>query len=233
MTRSTCSRHAAPSVPSRFALAEADPIAAAIVEHLAPFCERICVAGSLRRRAATIGDVELVVIPAYRQQILPLFADAGVMPTAAPIDCLDEELADMLSKLEVRKRRGRNGRTFWGPSDKRMVWRHGAASTDWIGVDVFGATVETWGAKLCLRTGPWELSSRLVTPRARGGLMPDDLQFTEGGLYRFDTQTNARFRTFVATPDEATLFRELGLPYVAPEHRTPTTFGGMRRGYAP
>jgi DNA polymerase/3'-5' exonuclease PolX len=211
-------------VPTRYQLAEAETIAAAIVEHLAPYCERIVEAGSIRRRAATIGDVEIVVIPAQRQQAPPLFPDEGIVPLLPPIDCLDEHLAGMLEHMEVRKRPDRSGRTFWGPSDKRLLWRYGAASTDWIGVDVFGASLETWGAKLVLRTGPWELSKRLVTPRAQGGLMPDDLQFTKGGLYRFDTQTNARFRTFVPTPDEETLFRELGLPYVAPEHRTPTTF---------
>lgn len=216
---------AEPSVPSRFALAEAETIAASIVEHLAPYVEQIVVAGSIRREAATIGDVEIVVIPVQRQQAPPLFPDAGVVPLLPPIDCLDEHLAGMLEAGSVRKRRDKSGRTFWGPSDKRLLWRYGAGRTDWIGVDVFGASVETWGAKVALRTGPWELSKRLVTPRAGGGLMPDDLQFTKGGLYRFDTQTNARYRMFVPTPDEETLFRELGLPYVAPEHRTPTTFG--------
>lgn len=213
------------SVPTRFALAEAEPIAASIVEHLAPYCERIVVAGSIRRQAETIGDVEIVAIPGQRQQVLPLFADAGVVPLVAPIDCLDEQLTDMLGHGEVAKRRSTHGRTFWGPSDKRLLWRYGAASSDWIAVDVFGATVETFGAKLVLRTGPWQLSKRLVTYRGKGGLLAHDLQFREGGLYRYDP--GAR-RHFVPTPDEETLFRELGLPYVAPEHRTPSTFRTMR-----
>jgi DNA polymerase/3'-5' exonuclease PolX len=213
------------SVPTRYQLAEAEPIAASIVEHLAPFCERIVIAGSIRRQAATIGDVELVVIPAYRQQVLPLFADEGVIPPAAPIDCLDEQLAAMLEHMEVRKRRDRHGRTFWGPSDKRLLWRYGAASSDWIAVDLFGASVETWGAKLVLRTGPSELSKRLVTYRGKGGLLAHDLQFREGGLYRYDSSAR---RHFVPTTDEETLFRELGLPYVAPEFRTASTFRTMR-----
>ncbi|HEX6786978.1 MAG TPA: hypothetical protein VF076_07255 [Acidimicrobiales bacterium] len=216
-----------PSVPTRFALAEAEAIAASIVEVLAPVCEQIIVAGSIRRRSVTIGDVEIVAVPSYRQQVLPLFADAGVVPDAAPIDCLDELLCDLLEHAEVHKRRDKNGRTSWGPSDKRLLWRYGAASTDWIAVDVFGALAETWGAKLCLRTGPWELSRRLVTHRGGGrdGTLAPDLVFRDGGLYRSSTSAH---RHFVPTPDEETLFRALGLPYVAPEHRTPTTFRQIR-----
>lgn len=219
------------SVPTRYGLLEAEAIALAIVERLAPFCERLAIAGSIRRRVAEVKDVELLAIPARRQQQPGLFEDLPVTVKAPPVDELDEALGEMLGDLVVRKRPDRRGRTFWGPSDKRILWRYGVGHADWIPVDLFGASFETWGAKLALRTGPWELSKRLVTPRAQGGLMPDDLQFTKGGLYRFDTQTNARFRTFVPTPDEATLFRELGLPYVAPERRFDSTFraGSGRR----
>lgn len=215
------------SVPTRYQLAEAEAIADEIVEHLAPVCERLAVAGSIRRRVPTIGDVEIVAVPAYRQQILSLFDD-GLVPELAPIDCLDELLNDLRSKIDVRKRRDKNGRTSWGPSDKRLLWRYGAASTDWIAVDVFGARLETWGAKLALRTGPWQFSKRLVTHAGGGrdGVLAGDLVFRDGGLYRYDP--GAR-RHFVPTPDEETLFAELGLPYVAPEHRTADTFRHLRR----
>lgn len=216
-----------PSVPTRFALAEVEPIAASIVEHLAPFCTRLDVAGSIRRRAAVAGDVQLVAIPAQRQQVLPLFADAGVMPTAPPIDCLDEQLADMLDKRDIRKRRRSNGQTYWGPTEKSLLWRYGASSTDWIAVEIVTATAETYGVRLALRTGPAAFSKRLVTHRGGGrdGTLAHDLIFRDGGLYRYDPGAH---RHFVPTPDEETLFRELGLPYVAPEHRFATTFGRVR-----
>lgn len=211
--------------PSRFQLAEAEPIAAAIVEALAPFCVRIVVAGSIRRRAATVGDVELVAIPATRQQAPPLFPDLA--PLAAPVDCLDEHLDALLAAGVVRKRAAASGRTAWGPFDKRMLWRYGSGRHEWIALDLFGATVETWGAKLCLRTGPWELSRRLVTHRGgrRDGTLHGDLLFRNGGLWRFDASAR---KHFVPTPDEMRLFQELGLPYVPPEDRTPTTFRNLR-----
>ena len=44
-------------------LAEADKLAAKILHELTPFCERIEVAGSVRRRRENVNDIDLVVIP--------------------------------------------------------------------------------------------------------------------------------------------------------------------------
>jgi DNA polymerase/3'-5' exonuclease PolX len=196
------------------------PIAESIAEALAPFCQNLQVAGSVRRRVAQVHDVEIVAVPRLAKLQAALFDD--VLPSDPPVSLLHEHLEDREHAGTVRRRRDRNGRTFWGPSDKRMLWRYGAASTDWIAVDLFGATPETLGAKLALRTGPAELSKRLVTPKAKGGLLPNDLEFRSGGLYRY-VGAPAR-RVFVPTPDEETLFRELGLPYTAPEHRFATSY---------
>ena len=217
------------SVPTRYTLAEADRIAASIVECLEPYCQRVCVAGSIRRRAETIGDVALVVIAAGRQQVVGLFEDLALTPSVPPVDCLDEALSSLLEHGQVQKRRDQKGRTFWGSSDKRILWRYGAASTDWIGLDVFGATDPTWGVKLALRTGPWQFAKRLVTYAGGGrdGVLPGQLEYKDGGLWRFDR--GAR-RSFVPTPDEATFFRELGLPYLPPEYRFPSSFQTTRRG---
>ena len=45
-------------------LAEALGIAASIVSELGPHCERIEIAGSIRRQRPTIGDIEIVCVPA-------------------------------------------------------------------------------------------------------------------------------------------------------------------------
>jgi DNA polymerase (family 10) len=44
-------------------LDEADHLAATIIEALAPFCERIEVAGSIRRRRPVVGDIDIVCLP--------------------------------------------------------------------------------------------------------------------------------------------------------------------------
>ena len=52
-------------------LADAERIAAAIVADLAPFCARIQVAGSVRRRKEAVGDIELVAIPLSYGRMCP------------------------------------------------------------------------------------------------------------------------------------------------------------------
>ena len=52
-------------------LPDAERIAAAIVADLAPFCDRIQVAGSVRRRKEFVGDIELVAIPLSYGRMCP------------------------------------------------------------------------------------------------------------------------------------------------------------------
>lgn len=53
-------------------LAEALGIASSIVAELKPYCKRIEIAGSIRRQRPTIGDIEIVCLPAP-YDALPLF----------------------------------------------------------------------------------------------------------------------------------------------------------------
>ena len=50
---------------SKRPFSEVLPIAQHIVDSLSPFCERIELAGSLRRKRPMVGDIEIVAIP-YR-----------------------------------------------------------------------------------------------------------------------------------------------------------------------
>jgi DNA polymerase (family 10) len=51
-----------PTLP-RLSLANGEAIAAKIISALAPMCERIEVAGSIRRRRQSVGDVDIVLLP--------------------------------------------------------------------------------------------------------------------------------------------------------------------------
>src|SRR6185295_1618805 len=57
-------------------LKQADKLAAKIVAELAPFCEQIEVAGSIRRRRPVVNDIDIVVLPladqvnALRERVL-------------------------------------------------------------------------------------------------------------------------------------------------------------------
>ncbi len=47
----------------KIALERAEKIAAAVVKRLSPYCQRIEVAGSVRRRKPTVADIDFVLIP--------------------------------------------------------------------------------------------------------------------------------------------------------------------------
>jgi len=48
---------------NRMSLSKARAIAERFCTYLKPFCDEICIAGSIRRECETVGDVEVVVIP--------------------------------------------------------------------------------------------------------------------------------------------------------------------------
>lgn len=214
---------------TRMPLATAQAVAAQIVAQLQSYCERAEVAGSIRRQASEVGDVEVVVIA--RVATPPGIVQTAMFgePEAAPAGTSVNLLAGHLEALEatgaIRRRPDKNGRRG---GLNRITW---LVDDVWVPVDLFRAMATTWGWQMVLRTGPAEFSHRLVTARAAGGWRPNDMQFDKGCLWRYPRDGRGAFgpRVFVPTPDEATLFAELGLPFVAPEARTSTTFDGVRR----
>ncbi len=201
----------------KLSLGEARAIADHILAVLQPVCDRIEVAGSIRRGAPEVGDIELVAIPRTEHRQFDLFGE----PVGPPTDCLHDLLAHLLTEGVVQKRKDRSGRTFWGARDKRLVWTFGDVAAP---VDVFGALPTTWGRQLAIRTGPMAFSKALVTQRAKGGLCPNDCEFADGGIYRYV----GMHRRFVPTPEEEDLFRELGLPWMEPADRHEWQVAGAR-----
>ena len=134
------------------------PIAERIVEALRPYCERIELAGSLRRERPLVGDVEIVAIP---RRLRDLFGDPLDGPTL-----LDSFLDD-------------RGVLFSKRGERYQQFRYGHQTM----VDLFLPTVETWGSVFTIRTGSWEFSRWLVTPQGAGGAAPDGLVFRDGRLW--------------------------------------------------
>lgn len=172
-------------------LREARHLAKIIMHCLAPACERIEIAGSIRRGKAEVGDIELVAVG---RPVINLLGE----PT-------DETEIDWWL-------RERNGITIYknGPRYKQFYAARG--EEEGIQVDLFLATAANWGYILMLRTGPAEFGRRMVTPRAWGGLLPPDIQVHDGQVWRGDEALDV--------PDEETLFALWGTEYIAPEART-------------
>lgn len=133
---------------------EALAVAEDLVSLLAPSCERIAIAGSLRRRKPEVGDIELVAIPRARYD---LFGEK--IGYDDPTQGLDAVF------------------TKRGEKYKQFTWQG-------MTVDLFLTTPLQWGIILAIRTGPGDFSRKLVTPRLYGGFLPPGFRCEGGWLWR-------------------------------------------------
>jgi DNA polymerase (family X) len=65
-------------------LAEGQQIATEVVERLMPYCERIEVAGSIRRRKPVVNDVDIVLIPSDSVKLVDAIRGPGNAGAADP-----------------------------------------------------------------------------------------------------------------------------------------------------
>jgi DNA polymerase/3'-5' exonuclease PolX len=202
------------AVATRMARPEAVEIAKAFVGALEGTYDQLVVAGSLRRRLAYCGDVEIVAVPKVEQQSTGLFAGMTI-----DVNLLDERMMALLDTDEVAQRRKANGDLMaWGPTWKSVTFRGRP-------VDLFTPCVERLGWILLLRTGPAAFSRQLVVPKRddkgrpgrtrdrRPGLLPIHIKPVDGWLtYRTSGER-------IETPTEQSVFELFGLPYQEPWER--------------
>jgi len=141
-------------------LEQAQEIAERVKAELAPHCERIEIAGSIRRRKAEVGDIEIVAIP--KQVNGGLFGDEP-----------ERDPGFICTVGQWRKVRGSvsNGRYM-----QRLL-------PDGIALDLFTATADNWGLIYAIRTGSAEYSHRvLATGWVRNGYKSVDGILTRDGI---------------------------------------------------
>lgn len=174
-------------------LIQAQTLAGKILATLSPGCQRVEIAGSIRREKAEIGDIEIVAIP---RPALDLFGQ--------PIgSALDTVLADLLhaGRLVRGDKNGENYKNFFVPS------------VEGLKLDLFITSPECWGVIFTIRTGSADFSRRLVTQSGKSGLLPNDLRVSGGRIWRgLDA---------LETPEEADVFELIGGPgyWVEPKDR--------------
>lgn len=187
------------------AIPHADALAAAVSLRMSleDVCERIEVAGSLRRRKPEVHDLELVAIPRVEDEVV-----AGLWGDTAPVDRLGERIADLISDGIIRPRdveiHRRDGSVEIG---QRMGSAYRALEYDGMPVDLFTTDAERWGCIYALRTGPGDWNTRLVTDCKRWFRSVSDGRVLHLGRP-------------VPTPEESDFFRALGVPWLDPWDRT-------------
>ena len=161
---------------------------------LAPGCERIEIAGSLRRRKQTVGDIEMVCIPRYQ-------TDMFGAPAVEQPSQVDMILAELI----------RDGRLLpGGKNGKREKWFSVPANYGLM-VNLYRTTPEQWGVIFTLRTGPAHFSKQLVTQRYKGGLLSNDCVVSGGRIWQ-----NGRA---LETPEEENVLKFITGEWIAPERR--------------
>ena len=127
---------------------EALQVAEALKARLDAYCERIEIAGSLRRRRPDVGDIELLVIPKrYRE-----------------VDFVDRVVRHLLHDGILAYRRNTRGSLMYGPKNKFLI---DVASG--IAVDIFCTDLECWPVALVVRTGGETTNKRIATAALRKG----------------------------------------------------------------
>jgi hypothetical protein len=193
-------------------------LAAKLVKALAPSCERIEVAGSLRRNQKTVNDIELVAIPHLTARTQKdLF---GQDVEIERISQLDATLGALLKADKIRRDLppGVNTTTAWGERYKKF-WVWASDHIEWVQVDLFICTPTNFGAIFCIRTGPADFCAAL-----QAHIKHNTPYCQEDGELRLKA-TGA----VVPVPDETTYFVLAGVPYIDPKHRIPAVLNRVLR----
>lgn len=176
-----------------FPRSEVLPIANGLVGTMRPGCEKIEIAGSLRRGKDQVKDIEIVAQPILGCDI---FGDSSPdVPSG-----LDAVLMVLIA-------RGRLDPVKGGQRYMQFVIR-----PEDIKLDLFIVRPPAqWGPIFLIRTGPDSFSKRFVTKRKYGGLLPSNLREKDGCIWDGDRALD--------TPTEESVFSILGIPWIPPEER--------------
>ena len=182
----------------------ANRIAQELVDLLRPACQRIEVAGSIRRHKAMVHDIEIVAIASIEGQskgdlwgtlepVNLLTGPGGLLERLGeqfPLRAVDVHRADGTVEQQVRQGQLYQAREYEGlPVDLFMVF-----------------DPDTWGTIFALRTGPGDWNTRLVTDCQRY-------------LRRVSGTMVYRAGQIVPCPEEDDFFHALGQPWVEPQDR--------------
>ena len=129
-------------------LEKAKAIAEELKQLLAPACERVTIAGSIRRRKPFPNDIELLAIPKFNGMV----------------DLIDQKLKWLIGTHVLEYRPNKKGSIVYGPMNKLL--RHADSG---IGIDIFSTTEECWWVALVVRTGPKESNIALATAAQKRG----------------------------------------------------------------
>lgn len=141
-------------------LAYIQMLAESLCVEMQPYCQRVEIAGSIRRQKDEPKDIEIVCVPRFEEE---------------------EGVANLFETQMVQI----NTLRRWADSEAPLVWSkrgekymRGWWATHNIHVDIFCCTPDNWGYIFMLRTGSAEFMTQVVTHARKIGK-----RFDEGRLW--------------------------------------------------
>ena len=176
---------------TKYPRADALKVARQICLGLADDCVRLICAGSLRRRKAEVGDVEILYIPEFETVKDGLFDTRH----ANKVDALLERF---IAGGVLARRKNVNGSEMWGEKNKLAVHVNSG-----IPVDFFAATEDCWFNYLVCRTGGAENNRQVAMAANRRGWTwnPYGSGFSKmDGSEKFTVKSEREVLDFVGLP---------------------------------
>lgn len=178
-----------------------------LISWISPACSRVEATGALRRRERKIEDLELLAIPR------PLHGN----PTHYGAPPFKTALEAVLYTLELGD-----------DPDLRLEKIGQQYSVYWISHDLIPdrkiqlrvylvLPPMEWGPRLLVRTGPATFVHWMITPRSKGGALPDGYMYItmRGQILSNDGETA------IPCPEEEDIFSFCQIRYIDPKHRRP------------
>lgn len=211
------------STGHRIPLAQAEALAGEWVARLLPHCDRVEIAGSIRRQVVDVGDLELVALPRMQAVfglVELLKAEYTGFLTTEEREAYGSKRKDpdwvKATALAVAKRINRPVR-FKGDLWPKARYNQ-LALPEGICMDLFMPVPEAWGLVFFIRTGSALFTRAMATQSAKRGYI-----WHEGRVYRRgkDGKGNAAPEGApFPLDDEEAVFRHFGVRFVAPRDRT-------------
>ncbi len=187
-------------------LDEALQIARSFIGQIEDTCERIEIAGSVRRIKAEVKDIEIVAIPKL------IYGYPATLDGSSLVDpdtnTLHEKLKDMRDKYLIFSDRFSKDhrKPPFGLRYYRISW-----AVEKIPLDLFVVLPPAdWGVIFAIRTGPSDLSFKLVTSALKQGLKVQDGQLFKLKNMNPDHNNKWVLGEKIPCPEETDFFKALG-----------------------
>lgn len=193
----------------RFAmsLTTASVVAKVVTDALAPVCDRIAVAGSLRRGGESCHDIDIVCAPRIEPHM-----DPGVIKWDP----------SFLACVKAGGAPAAGGPSRWAVTNKaldqetRQIKCQGIKEPR-LSIEIFCSTLDRFGWIYLLRTGDEQFTTTLVTLCQRRG---PGFFFQKGMMYRRpEPGAMSQEAVMVPTPEESDIFEALQIPFIEPKDR--------------